>query len=69
MTASQLKNAILQYAVQGKLVPQNPNDEPAGVLLSVFVLKRKNSLKKVKSNQTRKKTSFLEGIIPIMRSP
>ena len=33
MTPEQLRASILQYAAEGKLVKQNPNDEPASELI------------------------------------
>jgi len=40
MNGKQLKNSILQWAIQGKLVPQDPNDEPASVLLEKRKIKK-----------------------------
>ena len=40
MTAQDLKNSILQQAIQGKLVPQNPSDEPASELLKKIAEER-----------------------------
>ena len=55
MKAEQLKNSILQMAVQGKLVPQDPKDEPASVLLERIReekqrLVEEGKIKKAKTN-------------------
>ena len=52
MNAQQLKNAILQEAIQGRLVPQDPNDEPASVLLDRI---RKEKQQLVKEGKLKKK--------------
>ncbi len=46
----QLRQTILNLAVRGKLVPQNPSDEPAAELLKRFVAER---LKQVKERKLR----------------
>ena len=43
-----LKKCILQYAVQGKLVPQDPADEPASVLLERIRAEKEQLIKKGK---------------------
>lgn len=52
MNGKQLKNSILQLAIQGKLVPQDSNDEPASVLLERI---RKEKEQLVKDGKLKKK--------------
>ena len=56
MDGKQLKNSILQWAIQGKLVPQNPKDEPAQKLLDRIAAIR-HSEQSEESSKRSKKTS------------
>ena len=45
MTAEQLRNSILQEAISGRLVPQDPNDEPVTALIAKIADERQHSVK------------------------
>ena len=54
MNGKQLKNSILQWAIQGKLVPQDPNDEPASVLLERIRAEKARLVKEKKMDEFAK---------------
>ncbi len=49
----QLRQAILQLAVMGKLVPQNPEDEPAAVLLEKIKEEKERLIKEKKIQKSK----------------
>ena len=61
MTAQQLKNSILQMAVQGKLVPQDPNDEPASVLLERIRAEKERLIKEKKIKREKNPSVIFKG--------
>ena len=52
MTPEQLRASILQYAMEGKLVKQDPNEEPASVLLEKIKNKKDQLVKEKKIKKT-----------------
>lgn len=54
MTPEQLRASILQYAMEGKLVKQNPDDEPAVTLLDKIKTEREELVKEGKLKKPRK---------------
>ena len=61
MTAQQLKNSILQLAVQGKLVPQDSSDEPASVLLQRIKAEKQELIKAGKIKKDKKSSEIFRG--------
>ena len=61
MNGKQLKNSILQWAIQGKLVPQDPNDEPASVLLERIRAEKKRLIKEGKIKKDKNESIIYRG--------
>lgn len=61
MNGKQLKNSILQWAIQGKLVPQDPNDEPASVLLERIRAEKAQLIKEGKIKKDKNETIIFRG--------
>ena len=61
MTPEQLKVSILQRAMEGKLVPQNPNDEPASELLKRIKTEKEKLISEGKIKRDKKETEIFRG--------
>lgn len=61
MNGKQLKNSILQWAIQGKLVPQDPNDEPASVLLERIRAEKARLVKEGKIKKDKNESIIFRG--------
>ena len=61
MNGKQLKNSILQWAIQGKLVSQDPNDEPASVLLERIRAEKAKLVKEKKIKKDKNESIIYRG--------
>ena len=61
MNGKQLKNSILQWAIQGKLVPQDPNDEPASMLLERIRVEKDKLIKEKKIKKDKNESIIYRG--------
>ena len=57
MDTKKLRQKILDLAIRGKLVPQDPNDEPASVLLERIRAERERLIKEGKIKRSKKSAS------------
>lgn len=59
--ADKLKKSILQYAIEGKLVKQDPNDEPASVLLERIKNEKEQLIKEGKIKRDKNESYIFQG--------
>ena len=60
-TISIVKSKILDLAIRGKLVPQDPNDEPASVLLERIQAEKEDLIKQGKIKRYKKESVVFKG--------
>jgi type I restriction enzyme S subunit len=61
MNTKQLRQKILDLAIHGKLVKQNPNDEPASVLLERVRAEKERLIKEGKIKRDKKDSDIIHG--------
>ena len=61
MNTKKLKELVLELAIHGKLVPQDPNDEPASVLLDRIRAEKERLVKEGKIKKSKKSATSDKG--------
>ena len=56
-----LKKSVLQYAIEGKLVKQDPNDEPASILLERIKAEKEKLIKEGKIKRDKNESYIYQG--------
>ena len=61
LTADQLRKSILQLAIEGKLVKQDPNDEPASELVKKIMAEKKKLIQEGKIKKDKNESYIYKG--------
>ena len=61
LTADQIRKSILQLAIQGKLVKQDPNDEPASELVKRIYEEKQRLIKEGKLKKDKNESYIYKG--------
>ena len=61
LVVESIKSKILDLAIRGKLVPQDPNDEPASVLLERIKAEKEDLIKQGKIKRDKKESVIFKG--------